>query len=453
MVIILKNKYSFCRLLFVLVFYTFFSIYDGVMIQVDSSSYIGMELSREFLYPLFLAVLRFLCNGNEIYLFFIVILQGLLAAFCVWSLAEFLCKSFKLPNWMACFLLSVPLLVSLLNRFAAGRSSMYTNSILTEGITLSLYLLLFRYLLDYLQNHQKKHILIAWIISAIMFGMRKQMAVTLVLVAISVLYVMYQQRTLKKGILHIILASMIIFLSTNVCERTYNYFVRGEFVTHASDNRFVMTMLFYTAEREDGLAITDTGIQNLFYEIYDDCDEGGYLMHSAGDGWYENVVHFGDYYDLIQIDTMWPQIRAYAENESTSYIEREQLADDITNIMIAAIFPQVLPKLIHVLFNNFLSGLVTTIAQRNAILIWYALFAYLGYIAILIFHITKKRKLDLATEFSLLTLLSILGNVALVSAVIFCQARYTIYNMPLFYMCFVLMIYLLLRRKQIKTFS
>lgn len=49
-----------------------------------------------------------------------------------------------------------------------------------------------------------------------------------------------------------------------------------------------------------------------------------------------------------------------------------------------------------------------------------------------------------------LTLLSILCNVGLVSLVIFCQTRYTIYNMPLFYISLILLLYnfLLVKRRQ-----
>ena len=44
-----------------------------------------------------------------------------------------------------------------------------------------------------------------------------------------------------------------------------------------------------------------------------------------------------------------------------------------------------------------------------------------------------------------LTLLAIVVNVTLVSLVIFCQTRYTIYNMGLFYICMVVMLYNLFR--------
>ncbi|MFI3212540.1 MAG: hypothetical protein R3Y24_04280, partial [Eubacteriales bacterium] len=46
----------------------------------------------------------------------------------------------------------------------------------------------------------------------------------------------------------------------------------------------------------------------------------------------------------------------------------------------------------------------------------------------------KKCKWDSISTICILSLLGIVINVGLVSAVIFCQTRYTIYNMPLFYM-------------------
>ena len=44
-------------------------------------------------------------------------------------------------------------------------------------------------------------------------------------------------------------------------------------------------MIFYTAERDYGEKIDDANIRKLFYDIYDTCDEAGYLKHSAPNGW------------------------------------------------------------------------------------------------------------------------------------------------------------------------
>ena len=63
-------------------FYLFFAFYDGTVICVDSPTYINWESSREPLYPLFLALLRFLLGGTgEGYLFGVVLLQSILPVF------------------------------------------------------------------------------------------------------------------------------------------------------------------------------------------------------------------------------------------------------------------------------------------------------------------------------------------------------------------------------------
>ena len=48
--------------------------------------------------------------------------------------------------------------------------------------------------------------------------------------------------------------------------------------------------------------------------------------------------------------------------------------------------------------------------------------------------------MDDVVKLCLLVMISIILNVGVVSAVIFCQTRYTIYNMPLFYSAFLVLI-------------
>ena len=103
------------------------------------------------------------------------------------------------------------------------------------------------------------------------------------------------------------------------------------------------------------------------------------------------------------------------------------------------VIPHNIPKIIATFMDNFLSGLVTTVAQRNSLLIWYSIFIYIIYLLLLFYHIRKGESWFIIL-FSSLTLLSILLNVGLVSLVIFCQTRYTIYNMALFYISLMLML-------------
>ncbi|MGN0376378.1 MAG: hypothetical protein ACI4ED_01965 [Suilimivivens sp.] len=200
-------------------------------------------------------------------------------------------------------------------------------------------------------------------------------------------------------------------------------------------------MVFYVSEEEDFQYIEDSNLRLLSEEIYAICNENGYLKQSAEEGWYNRVTHFGDYYDCIQIDTMWPAIEHYVvENYSGDTVALENQVDSLTNEIISSLLPHVWPEILSCFVDNFLSGLITTVAQRKPILIIYSMLIYLIYMILLAINL-KREGLKPLSLFSMLTLISVVINVAIVSAVIFCQTRYTIYNMPLFYISLLLLFY------------
>ena len=457
-----KNMFSLLMLFFTLLFYIFFAFYDGAVICVDSPGYIDMSFSREPFYPLLLAFFRFFNPEN--YLLYVVVLQSLLMAFSGWALADYLSKKLQIHKLYSIILYFLPIATSLLCRFAAKRASMYTNSILTEGICTSLYLLFIYCILNYLWDNSRSHIITAWIISFIMISTRKQMLMVLPILFLAIVYSNFKNHKFRKGIILAIISCMMIFPTFKLFDCTYNYFLRGTFQGHSSSNRFVTTMLFYNAERSDAEYIQDEHTKQLFLNIYDICDEKGYLGSHADKGWFHEVNHFGDHYDHIQIDTMWPMILQHAmENINAEYqnmnLEESELntlydleTDRLNSIIISSILPHQIPELAKSLFNNFLSGLVITIAQLKQILVPYTVVMFFVYFTLTIrlvwyWHHNKNRaskNVELVSKniiFAIITLLGIFFNVLLVSAVIFCQTRYTIYNMPLFYMAGAVLLY------------
>ncbi|MBR4981888.1 MAG: hypothetical protein IKY94_04950 [Lachnospiraceae bacterium] len=223
-------------------------------------------------------------------------------------------------------------------------------------------------------------------------------------------------------------------------------------------------MVFYNAKRSDADYIKEDDVKQLFLNIYDVCDEKGYLGSHAEEGWFHEVNHFSDHYDHIQINTMWPMIQQYSMETINSQkphtnMSPEELktlydieTDRLNTIMISSVLPHQLPELCKSLISNFLSGLVITVAQFRQILVPYTVIMFLLYFVLtgrLALYWYRNRnissnKVDLALKnaiFALITLLGIFFNVLLVSAVIFCQTRYTIYNMPLFYMAGAVLLY------------
>lgn len=423
-----------------LLFYLFFAFYDGAVICVDSPSYINMEISREPVYPMLLWLFRkIFISFGEGYLQAVVIFQSVLAACAAFSLTCFLKRKMCLSRTASFLILMMPLMTSLLCRFAAKRSSMYSNSILTEGIATSLFLLFSRYLLDYCMEGKRKAVGAAAFISFLLVSTRKQMVVTVLLLIAAVIWKNVREKTYKKGLLLLVVCILGIGTGSYLLDCSYNYCVRGSFSRHANDDRFFDTMVIYTAEKQDGENIKEDETRRLFDRIYDICDDGGYLMHSAGKGWYDRSSHFGDYYDCIQIDTLWPTIEQYVrENHQGNDAYLEKLVDKYNEEIITALLPKVLPRLLRVFADSVLTGLVTTVAKKTPALVCYSILAYMLYIGLLTDH-CKRKGWDNITILAGYTLLAIFTNVCVVSATIFCQTRYMIYNMPLFYISFIIM--------------
>ena len=113
-------------------FYMEYWLIDGAVWCADSVSYVVMYDSREPLYPLILALLRKIVGIRESlpveeqpYLFWVAGLQSILAGVSVGSLVTYLVKRFKVGIRTGYALIAIPILVSLLNRYAARRGSMY----------------------------------------------------------------------------------------------------------------------------------------------------------------------------------------------------------------------------------------------------------------------------------------------------------------------------------------
>lgn len=449
-----RNLFSVITFMIMTGFYLFFALYDGPVIAVDSPTYIDMSFSREPFYPLLLAFFRLFSPDR--YLLYVVIFQSLLMAVSSWLLADLIIKKFKLPQWYGCLLYFIPIAVSLLNRFIAKRSSMYTNNILTEGICTSLYLLFIYFLLSYIFYPSGKKLIAAWIIMFFMFSSRKQMLMTLPIFAFILFYDSFLKKKLKKGLITIVLSSLLLISSFYLFDCTYNYVLRGSFEGHSSSNRFITTLVFYNASSSDAEYIRDSHVKELFLKIYNTCEKNGYTASHAKDTWLDRVNHFGDHYDHIQIDTMWPMILEDAResvdqmNKDLHLSDKELIplydkkTDEINSMIIRSILPHQLPKLITLLFDNFLSGIIITVSQLRFVFIPYTIIIFIIYFYFTFLLMKKNSSLSMHEEdylinracilLSAITLIGIFTNTFIVSSVIFCQTRYMIYNMPLFYM-------------------
>ena len=442
-----KDKiYSAILLGINILFYLFFAAYDGFAIAPDSPTYISMTLYREPVYCIFLAILRTLFEligvaHSEFYLTVAVYIQSLLAAYAIWCLAEYLRKEFILTYLQTGVVVLIPMIISLICR-SSEKISMYPTSILTEGITCSLFLVYTRYLLEYLYKNSRKSLIASTVLSFILISTRKQMCITVILLAIVVCWIYFLQKRIKNGILIALLCVCCILCSNWTLETVYNYFVHGEIETHSGDNRFLATVAIYTSERSYGEEIEDDEAQELFYMIYDECNTNGYLKNSAGKGLNSRVHHFHDNYDNVQLVTMWSMIREHVyANYKGDKVYLEKKVDEITRQITKGLLPNAWKDMIGCSIETFLSGIVVTAVgiPEEMYLVLLSPIVYLLYFLLFVTHV-KNEGMTKLSYLAVCVILFIVINVAVISMVIFCSPRYTIYNTPLLYIALWILI-------------
>ncbi|MDE7259613.1 MAG: hypothetical protein K2N77_10315, partial [Lachnospiraceae bacterium] len=154
---------------------------DGPVWCVDSGGYVSMHITREPLYPSFLALCRMIAKVLRTdALLIVVLIQSLLAGFVTW-LAGYVIRSVKRGSRILQLMTVLfQFAVTLLCRFAANRGSVYSDCILTEGLGMPLFVLFVICLFLYIRTWQSRYLCLTLGFSFLLISLRKQMMITLI---------------------------------------------------------------------------------------------------------------------------------------------------------------------------------------------------------------------------------------------------------------------------------
>lgn len=451
------EKWDMGLLIVCLGFYLFFPFYDGPVWCADSPSYATMNITREPLYPTFLLIFRILF-GEEGYLMPVVIVQSLLAAYATWKLAVTV-KKYKEGSRLLAFLsVCFQFGVTFLCRFVAIRGSSYIDSIMTEGLGLSLYVLFIVQLYKYIMEEKKRNLAATACFALLLVNLRKQMLISLALMAaVFILYYLIKKRNMKKLLLLLGLTACL-FLAGKLTDRFYNYCVRGVWIEHSGNSMGMLCTLIYTSKEGDASLFEDETVRSLYEEIFAEANEQGLRKTYAPEGWVDLSTHYADSYDAIGYGIINPVVQGYiAEHFEYSEIDAVIQYDIYCNAMAKTLLSQDKGDLLQVFLANTWKGFVNSIARVNTYLNFYAVLSYAAYLLLYMYYYLgdrpKGRRKRWKSPDSTLTMAEIviggvIVNSVVVGAMIFTQPRYMIYNMGLFYTALSLLVYDLLLRKK-----
>lgn len=473
----LQSKYAtwdFVLLGICILFYLLFPVMDGPEWCADSNGYATMHITREPVYPIFLAVCRGISSMIKVdYLMIAVVLQSLLAAFTTWYAGIVIKKVKDGSIILQIGTVFFQFFVTLLCRFVAGRGSAYTNSILTEGLGLSLFVLFIVNLFLAVRMKKTSSMIWTFILAFLLISLRKQMMIVLPTMCIVFFwYYLIREQKWKKFLLLMVLTCSVL-LAGKLFDRTYNYVVRGAWIEHSGNSMGLLCTLLYSSNPEnDQNLFTDEEIKNLYLRIMDTAVAQELVYTAApeeGIRWLTLSTHYADSYDAIGYGIINPIVEGYiADNYDYNEIERALKYDEICGEITGALFRQQPGPLFEVYLYNTWKGFVNSIALAKPILSWFALAAYLGMGVITIYlwiWIRKQRKIllrgfetgisvqdermitdriaqiETSLSFAFVTMVGMAVNALVVGLMIFSQPRYMIYGMGLFYTAGSMMLY------------
>lgn len=447
-----------------LLFYLLFPLCDGPIWCVDSASYVTMDISREPLYPVFLAFAGGLAKpfGADS-LMVTVILQSLLAGFAAWFAGLTIKRTKNQSIVLQLATIGFQFAVSLLCRFAAIRGSVYTDCIMTEGIGFSLFVLFTLELYLSVNTDRKRHFLWTFFLSFLLICLRKQMLITLLIMGIVFgwYYIVGRPMITKEALgarlrKFLCLLGMLaaVLTAAKLTDRIYNYIVRDAWIEHCHNSMgFLCTLLYCSDSEKDQDLFTDATMKELYLEIMSQADEQQILYPYAESGWLPVCEHFADSYDAIGYGIINPVVEGYiAGHFNLTQVEAALQYDEICGAMSRTLLRQSMMPMLQVCAYNIWRGFVNSIARAKPLLSFYALAAYacMGatawYLAIQKKktggeHEQIKRQIEYSLSFTFIVIVSIAINSLVVGLTIFTQPRYMIYSMGFFYTAGCMLLY------------
>nr|WP_315101025.1 hypothetical protein [uncultured Catonella sp.] len=440
-----KEKYIhiFGIIVFSLTFVILLIIY-GICYTPDSYGYLAMDIIREPVYPLFLAILRKIF-GEEVYPKLTVIFQILLAVYAVFSFCKNITKRFNIKGrYIVCvyLLLYVYYFMALpLYMIIKLDSPLVTFplTILTEGVTYSLYLLYIKSLILAGCDGDYKNLSIAMGYACLMSLIRAGLMPTIIATVIVGIYISITRKNKIKKSITVFGMGILAFVFIFIFENVYFFIVHGCLMTHTYGSVTTLSNIMYTADETDKDKIEDESLKEIFIGTYKEMCENscGYNVEPCLN-LIERGIHIEKCHDFIKFTAFGNSIgKKYDELNIVGGIEKGIYNDNIARKLSKILLKAHVGRWLEGYISLCIQGYIRTVAYAPQSLFMRVFtcmvtILYIGGLVLL-----RKNK-DIIT-YLLITLLSIFGIVLSTSLVIMCMTRYMVYNFVVFYTGFIIM--------------
>lgn len=408
----------------------------------DTDQYLNQYVMREPIYSLLLQIMQ---GISESYFdWFVIIFQNVLAIIANTMFVIYVRKVFDVPKAVMPLVVGIMLAPHIATPLASETHFILTNSLLTEGITFSVYLFFVKYIMEMLWSecYFGKYTWYALTWAIVMSLIRGQfMTLLVVWVLVGICKALFGKK--KQQSIIFLMICMLTLFGRGLLVKGYNYWEQGMFVGTASGKTTAFANVLYVADREDGESIEDESLRLLFYDIYDAIYDAELNYSFSPDGVIEKGQHQELCHDSIKFDYFLEITKSYIYNTKGIYVDQYQQlmieADDIATKMQKSLMPKVLGRYVSTYISIMIVGFIRSVAFIHPMLNWYAVGIYLlGVLLTLV--LWKKQSETKSVKFMLVVMLMLVGNVSATGLFIMCLSRYVLYNISLFYLAGLVML-------------
>ncbi len=433
------------------VFFCFLCFYFGIGEYPDSVTYIEGSMDREPVYPILLKMFgKIFGNG---YLWAVIIAQNLFAFLVTWYLHGYVCKRFRLNHLFFWGSLAVLLFPHMMSGVFTPSGIILTNSILSEGITLTLYQLFFVLILKmWMENSVVRYGILALLVAFFAALARGQMMPMLLVWLVIAFFAICRRKMAvwKKcaGVLLILILTVAAFIGRGALIESYNEASFGVKNGNTGGNMTLLTNVIYSASEEDVRDAADKMTDEdgaLLLEIYAQIQARELTSADAGEGVLAHIYHHEDSHDRIKFEVLYENMEGYVREgiaEPTPELIKVAM-DEQAGMYMRALLPECAGDFLMTYLYVICGGFIRTVAVLHPVLNLYALLIYIVAIGLMWYLFMRGRKQD-ASGMMAMVLVMIAANVCATGLTIMCLSRYMIYNMAIFYVAGIVLLQALL---------
>lgn len=433
-----EKKRALCLFAGLLAFFLGLLAVGGVGVYNDSEQYITMHIHREPLYPLYLAAFRGVFGDG--YLGWAMAGQGILTAFGITVLTEYLTKYFGLCLWEELLVIGLLLAPHLITRYTSALHIFLENSVMSEALCIPLFTLFLYFLLRMLFEGRMRDVLLALLFSYLLSMTRGQMMTTILLWA---LLLGIRALTRKKYRMLVLVASAVIFvfLLRDLTVHVYNYGVTGYFMGNTYGKVNTLTNVIYACDEEDREVFTEGDMEQAFFDsFYNKAMEQRLNYRYAGDSFSERAAYLEDNHDILKFQILEAELSAYYFGlGEVDYYEQSSMSDEMAGKMIKKLLPACLGQWLYDYVLLCRNGFVRSIAVVHPLINPAAFLLYFASAGLALWQLCVKKRYRAVVVMGV-ALLFIVANVCATSITIMCLSRYMIYGFSLFYIALFLLV-------------